>query len=151
MKFYRMWLKKKNTGSKKQLGYYFNSFAEIGLKRRKCVEKKWKQLFFYEPKSRRSVCNCFHFSCALFTLAELLFSFFLNFICIATHYRNWRNEAGINLEVPVGLTVRRAGDMRLWVGLPQNPITPRWNVHSHLQINMLSTPLLTCLCLGFHY
>lgn len=81
------------------------------------------------------------FTLAVHFLHWLSFYFyFLNFICIATHYRNWRNEAGINLEVPVGLTVRRAGDMRLWVGLPQNPITPRWNVHSHLQINMLSTP-----------
>lgn len=31
------------------------------------------------------------------------------------------------------LTIRCANDVCLWVGLPQNPVTPWWNIDSYLQ------------------
>lgn len=42
--------------------------------------EKVETTFFYEPKSRRSLCESFHFSCALFTLTELLLLFLTLFI-----------------------------------------------------------------------
>lgn len=46
----------------------------------------------------------------------------------------------------IDLTIWSAYYVRLWVGLPQNPITPRWHIDSYLQRQILVRKKIHNMC-----